>query len=175
MKIRHSCKNSTSSGFSLIEVLVVISIIAVLTAITIAGLGTVKKKSNDKRTLVLIHSIENALEAYNLDNNEFPDGDGSITSSNELYQTLYGDYDNDGISDQGEEIYCEQLDPNLKPKKNNISKTDGFIIIDAWQNPIYYKSPGDMNPDFDIWSLGPDNKGGPNSSSDFGLDDIDNY
>lgn len=157
------------------ELLVVMAIIATLAAMTIAGLGIVKEKVKDKRTDVLINGLDNALEAYQLDNNEIPDGDGSLQSSIELYRVLYADYDLDGISDAGEEVYYEKLDANAKGGNLNVSREDGYIIIDAWQQPLHYQSPGEQNPDFDIWSFGPNNEGGPNTSPSANGDDIDNY
>lgn len=159
------------------EIIIVIAIIAVLAAMTIAGLDLIRDKSNRNRTQVLVEGITNALEAYKFDNNEFPDGDGSKTSSKNLYQALYGDYDTDGVTDENEPVYFSLFNPEAKGNKRNVSKDDGYTIIDAWQNPLYYQSPGQMNPssDFDLWSLGPDGKGGPKGVKKERQDDLDNF
>lgn len=171
---RSTRPHKTAPAFTLMEVLIVIAIIAALAALTIAGLGIARKQANDNRTKVLIEGLDNALENYKLDNGEVPDGDGARSSSIELYQALYADEDLDGVSDEGETIYYDLLDPNAKGNKLNISKEDGYIIVDAWKNPIYYRSPGEINPDFDIWSLGENEKGGPNAIDDSD-DDHSNY
>ncbi len=175
MKASSPHRNKTAAAFTLIELLVVIAIIGALSALVIAGLGTVRKQVDEKRTQVLIGGIENALESYKLDNNQIPDGDGSFTSSKELYQALHGDYDLDGDTDDSETVYFDKLDPYAKGKNLNVSIKEGYVIVDSWGHPLYYRSPGEMNPDFDIWSLGPNNAGGPNSSDEFSHDDIDNY
>lgn len=175
MKTFSSKRINAASGFTMTEILVVMAIIAVLAAMTIAGLDAVNQKTNEKRTTVLLGGLENALEAYKLDNGEFPEGDGSRSSSIEVYKALHADYDLDGRSDKSETIYFDKLDPYAKGKKLNVLRKDGFIIVDAWQNPFYYQSPGNENPDFDLWSLGADEAGGPNSASDETKDDITNY
>ncbi len=165
------------SGFTLTEVLIVIAIIVVLASISISGLTALKDRQSNSQTMVLIASLGNALDRYKADNGEFPDGDGSVRSSKVLYQSLYGDFDEDDETDTGETAYLKILDPNLKGARQVVSKELNYSVLDAWRRPIYYQSPGQMNPsgDFDLWSLGKDGKGGPERRGKETKDDHNNW
>jgi len=170
-------RNSLRKGFTLLEVIVVIAIIAILAALSVAGYDLIREKTRDNKAKVLIDGLANALENYNIDHNGYPDGDGRESSSIDLYKALYGDFDLDGVSDKGNTVYFHKLDPELTGAKMNVSRDKGYLIIDPWENPIYYRSPGEVNPssDFDLWSLGPDEKGGPGGSDKYRHDDLDNF
>ncbi len=155
-----------SRGFTLIEVMVVIAIILVLATFTIGGMGWYKRKAAIGKTVVLRGSIERALEDYALDHSAYPVGNGDDDSTKDVYKALYGDADTDGIPDDGATVYLQVLDPKLKGNKQNVDPSN-YTILDAWGETFKYQSPGDMNPqdDFDLWSLGPDGKGGPNKGT----------
>lgn len=61
-----------SKGFTLIELMVVIAIIGLLATIITASLGSSRAKSRDARRVTDIKIIQQALQAYYLDNNFFP-------------------------------------------------------------------------------------------------------
>lgn len=65
-------RNKKSSGFTIIELLVTIAIIAVLSSIIMVVLSGTKEKSRDARRVSDIHEIQNALNLYFTDNNRFP-------------------------------------------------------------------------------------------------------
>ena len=45
----------------------------------------------------------------------------------------------------------------------------GVVPLDAWQSPYQYQSPGQINRDYDIWSLGADAApGGTGVDADIG-------
>ena len=81
-----------------------------------------------------------------------------------------------GTSDSENKVYLAVLDPELKGNKSNVDP-ETYTILDAWGTELQYRSPGEMNPadDFDLWSLGPDGKGGPTGTEKQRLDDIKNY
>jgi len=56
-------------GFTLLELLIVISIIGVLTAFSLASYITAQKKTRDSRRIGELKAIQQALEQYNADNN----------------------------------------------------------------------------------------------------------
>ncbi len=181
-------------AFTLIELMVVIAIILVLASMTIGGLGWYKRKAAVGKTTVLMSSIGQALEAYRLENGFLPQGTGDDDSTAQVYIALYGDgelvYDPasdqvtvktqpDGKPDSGATIHLDMLNPELSGSRRNVRSSAGkYIIIDAWARPFRYESPGEMNPedDFDLWSLGPDGKGGGTSGEPKERrDDITNY
>jgi len=53
-----------SLGFTLIEVLIVISIIGILSSLTLLGLGTFRASGRDVRRVTDLRQISNALELY---------------------------------------------------------------------------------------------------------------
>ncbi len=64
------------SGFTLVEVLIVISIIGLLASIILVGLGTFRSRGRDTRRIADIRATQNALELYYTKNSEYP-ADGS--------------------------------------------------------------------------------------------------
>jgi len=172
------------AGFTLLEILVVIAIIMVLAAMTMSGLSYVNEKAKISQTEVFISSVSQALGQYKNDNGDFPPGDGTQGSTEEVYDALYGDsLLND--SDTPGQIYLDTLDPNKKGNAKNVKPSgSSYVLVDAWKmnnsserQEIYYQYPGEMNPssDFDIWSVGPDHQGGPNGSESERKDDINNW
>ncbi len=70
-------------AFTLVELLVVVSIIGLLVSIVLASLNSARIKSRDTRRVSDIREIRSALELYYTDNQEYPDDiyatSGSIT------------------------------------------------------------------------------------------------
>ena len=60
------------SGFTLIEVLIVVSIIGLLSAVVLVGLGGFRSRGRDARRVTDLKSIQNGLELYYSKNNEYP-------------------------------------------------------------------------------------------------------
>ena len=60
------------SGFTLIELLIVIAIIGILAAIAIPNLLNAVQRGKQKRTMSDMRALATAIEAYAVDNNQFP-------------------------------------------------------------------------------------------------------
>ena len=65
-------KNRNKKGFTLFELLVTISIIAVLTAVAVVSFGGVNKKARDSRRTADLEKVRIALEAYKQINSVYP-------------------------------------------------------------------------------------------------------
>ena len=64
-----------NKGFSLIELLVVISIIALLATISIVSVNSLRTKSRDTRRLADIKQLQAALQMYYMDHHAYPVGE----------------------------------------------------------------------------------------------------
>ena len=59
-------------GFTLIEILIVITIIGLLTSIVLVGLGSFRSRGRDARRIADLRETQNALELYYTKNQTYP-------------------------------------------------------------------------------------------------------
>lgn len=171
MKIRLH-KRTAVKGFTLAEVLVVVSIIIILMTLTIGGMGYVNTKKAEESANVQVRNLTMHLQSYKTDTGQLPpETKDPGMSSNEIYKVLFGDFENKGRPDDGATVYMEDLDPNISKGKKGAKLIDrqknAYLIIDPWGQPYRYRrgfneggGPNAKNPDFDIWSIGKDGRDG---------------
>lgn len=132
------------SGFTLIEVLVVVVILGVLAALIVPNLIG---RPDEARIAAAKHDIAmlmQALKLYRLDNQRYPTAEQGLTAlvNKPLQAPIPSNWKSGG--------YLERL-----PK-------------DPWGNQYQYLSPG-LHGEIDVYSLGADGKsGGEGTSSDIG-------
>lgn len=83
------------TGFTIVELLIVIVIIGILAAITIVAYNGIQSRGNDSRRDSDIKQIKNALEMYKIDNDAYPiacGADGSGCTISNLATTLTPKY-----------------------------------------------------------------------------------
>lgn len=91
---------SLSKGFTLIEMMVVMSIIGILMALTLTGIGSSRKGARDARRKVDLETIRSGLEMYKSDCNFYPSTD----------EIMDGDYLNgDNCSTPNTNIYIQLI------------------------------------------------------------------
>lgn len=175
MKTTSKTRYGNPKGFSLIELLIVIAIIAILAGLTIGSFQFVGSKQKFSTAEVQVNLLSNALEEYKLDNGAYPDSPNGNNSSNDLFLALYWDTDDDGEgadTDTDQKIYLSELDPN-SDKQIWLSGRDGSAtIVDPWGEPYIYRNgsdPSARNPDFDLIS------GGPDRDENTEGDNVDNF
>lgn len=59
-------------GFTILELLISVAIIAILSAITMVLLGGIKEKNRDAKRMQDIHQLQNALNLYYANHSRFP-------------------------------------------------------------------------------------------------------
>lgn len=80
-------------GFTLVELLISVSIIAILVAIGVASYATINKQSRDTKRTSDIEQIRSALEMYRADNGAYPPlGSGNWIAASGLDATLVPTY-----------------------------------------------------------------------------------
>jgi len=146
MKIsnRQDRKIQRQAGFTLIEIMVVVIIIGLLSAMILPNMfakvdqATIIKAKND------ISKIESAMSLYRLDNFAYP-------TTAEGIQAL--------ITNPGKSTWTGYLEKTPE---------------DPWKNEYQYANPGTHNPDkFDLWTLGSDGApGGEGAAADIGNWDV---
>lgn len=60
------------SGFTLVELMIVVVVIGILASIAIPGLLTALQRARQKRTMADIRSLGTAIESYGLDTSHYP-------------------------------------------------------------------------------------------------------
>ena len=132
------------SGFSLIEILVVLMIIGLLTAVVAINVFPSQDRARADKALTDIRIYEQALELYRLDMFSYPTNDEGLQA---LKQVPANHRFKDRFRHGG---YIRKLEK------------------DPWGNDYQYKRPGDYGP-FDIFSFGADGQqGGEGLDRDIG-------
>ena len=177
---RQDFRHGVAPGFTLLELLVVIAIIAILASLTMAGLGVMQRKQATSKCQTQIGMLSTSLEEYKMDFGKYPVAVGN--GSNTLYKALYWD----GVGATAtQKIYLPELDPASTKQKwsSNPVASASNTIKDPWGIDYNYRSglteTGEVNsncinPDFDIWSFGPDAQEGSNGDKK-SADNITNW
>lgn len=135
--LRKQRLHNKQSGFTIIEILVVVVIIAILAAFVAPMIMKRPEQARMVRAKQDVQSIANAMDMYKLDNGSYPTQAQGIAA-------LVTKPTQDPIPDSWQ-AYLQHL-----PK-------------DPWQNPYHYANPG-KHGDIDIYSDGP--KGSAGSASE---------
>jgi prepilin-type N-terminal cleavage/methylation domain-containing protein len=155
---------TTGTGFTIVEVLVVMTIILVLAGLILATSSYVHNKGARCRTEADIAAMSAALENYKADHGIYPN-DNSVdprtvvdpshyqTASLQLYKSLSGDLDADRQPNAGVKSYLSFKAYQLSPATGNVQ-----FITDPFRNSYGYSTAGEAgggrgyNPTFDLWS-----------------------
>lgn len=132
-------------GFTLLEIMVVVVIMGMLSAIVATNVMGSKEQASIEKAGMDIKALDNALDMYKLDNHRFP------------------------TTEQGLDALVNK--PTSSPEPKSYRK-DGYIKDlpqDPWGNDYMYINPGTHNSSrYDLYSVGPDGEDGTD-------DDIGNW
>ncbi len=141
-------KVSTNRGFTLLEIIVVVAIIAILAAYIAPKVAGRAEDARIAKAKSDIRVLESSMELYKLDNFNYP-------STEQGLDALVN-------KPSGEELKHWRKGGYIK-KLNK----------DPWGNAYLYQIPG-ANGEFDIYSLGADSTvGGTDSAADIGNWNLD--
>ena len=144
--------NPLQQGFTIIELLVVITIIAILAGLTLNVAGYIQKKGAWSRTETEIAALSAALESYKADYGSYPTGTNTAQSTNNGFLTsaLGGGVT---INNPSGKVYFE-----FPSKMSGGNGTNASVILDPFGNGYGYEFPGQASRSgttfFDLWSTG---------------------
>jgi general secretion pathway protein G len=129
---------SRASGYTLMEIMLVVAIIAVIAGGVIVKMTGALDVAKIQRTEQDINNIYSALKLYEARNYQMPD------------------------QSQGLEALVSP--PTTGAKPSNWLKLMDSVPTDPWNTPYQYRNPGKRDPSgVDVFSFGPDRKEGPNN------------
>lgn len=128
------------SGFTLIEIMVVVVILGILAGIVVPRIMDRPDDARISKARSDIRAIESALNLYRLDNNVYPS------------------------TDQGLEALVERPTGNPEPRNWREGGYLDRLPKDPWGNDYQYLNPGEHS-DIDIFSYGADGQPGAPAST----------
>lgn len=125
-------------AFTFLEIMFVVVIIGILLAVALPRFSGQSNQARIASTRLQMSNIRTALAQFEMHVGRYPDTREGLQAlvtrpsnvSEELWQGPY--LDTEG----------------------------GELPRDAWRNPFNYRSPGEHNRDYDLWSAGPDGREG---------------
>jgi general secretion pathway protein G len=139
---RTSRNRSWDGGFTFIEIMVVVAILAILAALVVPRIAGRTDEAKRTAAKVQIRNLEGALQLYKLDTGVYP------------------------TTEQGLKALVEKPTVGVIPKNWKPGGYIGKVPADPWGNPYKYISPSPKG-DFEILSLGGDGEpGGEGKNAD---------
>lgn len=138
-------RHGKSAGFTLVEMVLVLGIVALLVGAGIVSLVGVLDSGKKTRVKADLNTLSAALRSYETDNMFLPS------------------------TEQGLMALVQK--PSSRPAPTNYTPKLKKLLLDPWGNPYHYRRPGSKDKGgFDIYSAGPD--GQPDSPDDIGNWDL---
>ena len=129
-------------GFTLLELMVVLLILALLATIAAPQVTKYLRKAKTQTAKIQVHALSAAVDSFHLDNSRFPS------------------------SDEGLKALVER--PSDAPMWDGPYLKTRDSLIDPWGRPYLYRVPG-KHGEYDIYTLGSDNReGGEGDAADVG-------
>ena len=119
-----------SRGFTLIELIVVIALVAVLAAVVAPNLLGKASEANRKSAMIQLEKVANSIELYRLETGRYPETLTDLVEQPQGVERWKGPY--------------------LRKKS---------LLQDPWGNELVFRRPGERGP-FDLVSYGGDGQPG---------------
>jgi len=166
LRIARTGQQKRPRGFTLVELLGVITVIGILAGLTLGGAGAVQRQGAMNQAKSEIAALQAACERYYADNNEYPKDisadpgssfDPSVytNAGSVLFTTLFG------TNEYGKNPIGKRY---FEPKATMVSSTNRLnpYFIDPWGRAYGYYSNGTNAPL--IWSTVNQTTGGANTN-----------
>jgi general secretion pathway protein G len=138
---RTGTRRASSRGFTLMEMLIVLSIIALLMGMVIFQITNMTAGSNGTKAKADLLAFKEMLASYQLDNGSLP------------------------TTEQGLKVLWAR--PTVEPIPTRWHALLQEETLDPWGHHYQYRNPGKHNPDsYDVFSMGED--GQPDTADDIG-------
>ena len=128
-------RNKFLTGFTLIEILVVVSIIGFLTTIVLVSLNSAKEKAQETAGIQQLKEVKNAINMFYSDKGYYPGGDISVLETN-----LSG----------GSKIYISEITPN--PQLMYFGENNDESVCTDAECPKYSLTLWDKNNAKGYWN-----------------------
>ncbi len=136
-------KHGLQRGFTLIEIMVVVVIIGLLSAVVVSNVFSKVGDARVSKARQDIQTIETAIELYKLDNFKVPTTEQGLMA-----------------------LVQKPADPDITHWNGPYVKRSSK---DPWGHVYIYESPGTHEGEFDLYTLGADGKpGGEKNDADIG-------
>jgi general secretion pathway protein G len=136
-------RRSNRSGFTLFEMLMVLTIIGLLLGLVIYSLQGVPESAQKDAAAANILTLSEALTLYQMENGMLP------------------------TTEQGLKALVSKPSSDPVPTRWSAHISDPTALVDPWGHPYLYVNPGKHNPTrYDLYSSGPD--GVPDNADDIG-------
>lgn len=136
---------SSTSGFTFIEIMVVVVIIGILaTLVGTAVIGRIDD-ANKAKAQSDIATLQSSLQLYKLDNGNYPTTEQGLDAL---------------IKPPAKVGTTVDATEEMKTWKEGGYLEGGKLPMDPWKKPYQYLSPGVNNPNYDLWSMGKDGESG---------------
>jgi general secretion pathway protein G len=133
-------RSSRRRGFTLIEVMLVMTIIVIMASFAVIAYGPIQRRAYVNQARIQVQAFKDAIDRFNLDLGTYPP-----------------------------DLTALRNPPGgmANPQKWDGPYLGTEIPADPWGRYYQYQAPGRQNQDsFDVWSLGPD--GNDNTADDIG-------
>jgi general secretion pathway protein G len=132
-------RRTYQSGFTLVELIIVMAIIGILAGVVLVNVGPQRAKAARTRAIADIKEMDTAIEIFHADNGSYP-------TTQQGLQALF-------TQPTAPPIPRNWQGPYIKHRKRP--------PVDPWGNEYIYLCPGQQNPDsYDLYSYGADGRSG---------------
>lgn len=141
-KIQTLTMHRRNRGFTLLELMVVLLILALLASIAAPRVTKYLRKAKSEAASIQVHALTAAVDSFQLDTGRFP------------------------TNEEGLKALVDRPNNTTNWDGPYIVKRDS--LIDPWGKPYLYKIPG-RSAEYDVYTLGSDQKeGGEGDAADIG-------